>query len=150
MFDRHTRRYLDTLCALSWRQYHDPVHCAAFFDNLNHDYARITPVNVPSIPTMLLTVARSDVMVTLIGVLAGALLGTRYKVLCLIPIILVGTAALAVLDRFNDIPASSTALTALALGLALQIGYLVGFTGRSVLLAALTRRQSQRTGALAR
>jgi hypothetical protein len=89
-------------------------------------------------------------MVTLIGVLTGALLGTRYKVLCLIPIILVGTAALAVLDRFNDIPASSTALTALALGLALQVGYLVGFTGRSVLLAALTRRESQRTGALAR
>ena len=84
-------------------------------------------------------------MVTLIGVLTGALLGTRYKVLCLVPIILVGTAALAVIDRFNDVPASSTALTALALGLALQIGYLVGFTARSVLLAALTRRQPQRS-----
>jgi hypothetical protein len=89
-------------------------------------------------------------MVTLIGVLTGALLGSRYKVLCLVPIILVGTTALVVIDRFNDVPASSTALTALALGLALQIGYLVGFTARSVLLAALTRRQPQRSGALAR
>jgi hypothetical protein len=89
-------------------------------------------------------------MITLIGVLAGALLGTRYKVLCLVPIFLVGTAILAVLDRFNDIPASSTALTTLAFGLALQIGYLVGFTARSMLLAALTRKPPQRSGALAR
>lgn len=89
-------------------------------------------------------------MVTLIGVLTGALLGTRYRVLCLIPIILVGIAALTVIDRFNDVPASSTALTALALGLALQVGYLVGFTARSVLLAELTRRQLQRSEALAR
>jgi len=89
-------------------------------------------------------------MVTLIGVLAGALLGTRYKVLCLVPIILMGTAILVVLDQFNDIPAGSTALTALAFGFALQIGYLLGFTARSVLLGALTRKQPQRTGALAR
>lgn len=89
-------------------------------------------------------------MITFIGVLTGALLGTRYKVLCLVPIILVGIAALAVIDRFNDVPAGSTALTALALGLALQIGYILGFSARSILLAALTRRQLQRNGALAR
>ena len=89
-------------------------------------------------------------MVTFIGVLTGALFGTRYKVLCLVPIILVGTAILAVIDQFNDVTASSTALTALAFALALQIGYLLGFTARSVLLAALTRRQPQRSGALAR
>ena len=89
-------------------------------------------------------------MVTFIGVLAGALLGTRYKVLCLVPAILVGTMAVAMIDRLNDVPASSTALTALALGFALQIGYLLGFTARSVLLAALVRRPPQRTGALAR
>ena len=89
-------------------------------------------------------------MVTLIGVVAGALLGTRYKVLCLVPTILASIAVLAVIDRFNDVQASSTALTALALGLALQIGYLVGFSARSVLLAALTRRQPQRSGALVR
>jgi hypothetical protein len=126
------------------------VYCAAFFDNLNHAYARIRPVNVLSIPVMVLTMARSDIMVTLTGVLAGALLGTRYKVLCLVPIILVGAAVLAALDRSNDISAGSTVLSALAFGLALQIGYLVGFTARSVLLAALTRKQSQRTEALAR
>ena len=89
-------------------------------------------------------------MVTLIGALAGALLGTRYKVLCLVPMILSGTLILVVLDRIDDVPAGSTALTALAFGLALQVGYLVGFTCRSVLLAALTRKQAQRTAALAR
>jgi hypothetical protein len=107
-------------------------------------------VNVLSITAVILTVARSDVMVTLIGVLAGALLGTRYKVLCLAPVILGGIAALAVIDRFNDVPASSTALTALTLGLALQIGYLVGVSARLVLLAAFMRWRLPRSGVPAR
>jgi hypothetical protein len=75
-------------------------------------------------------------MVTVIGILTGVLLGTRYKVLCLVPVTLAGTAALAALDRFNGVPSSSTALTALALVLGLQIGYLAGVVARSLLLAA--------------
>lgn len=72
-------------------------------------------------------------MVAVIGILTGALLGTRYKVLCLVPVILVATAALVALDRFNGVPYGSTALTALVLILTLQIGYFVGVTARSLL-----------------
>lgn len=77
-------------------------------------------------------------MVAVIGILTGALLGTRYKVLCLVPVILVATVALAVLDRFNGAPLSSTALTALVLILTLQIGYVAGVMARSLLVAAFT------------
>jgi hypothetical protein len=100
-------------------------------------------------PAVILTMKRGDIMVTLIGVLTGALFGARYKVLCLVPSILAGAMILVVIDRFNDVPAGSTALTALALGIALQIGYLLGVATRSVVLAALTRKP-QRTGVLAR
>lgn len=124
------------------------MHRAAYFDILNHVDVRATPVNVRSTPAMMLAVVRNDIMITFIGVLVGALLGTRYRVPCLVPIIPAGIAILAVSDRFNDVPASSTVLTALALGLALQIGYLIGLTTRSMLLAAFTRRQQSR--ALAR
>jgi hypothetical protein len=75
-------------------------------------------------------------MVAVIGILTGALLGTRYKVLCLVPVILMATAALVVLDRFNGVPVGSTALTALVLILTMQIGYVVGVMARSLLLAA--------------
>jgi predicted exporter len=75
-------------------------------------------------------------MVAVIGILTGALLGTRYKVLCLVPVILVATAVLAALDRFNGVPISSTALTAIVLILTMQIGYVVGVMARSLLMAA--------------
>ena len=75
-------------------------------------------------------------MITIIGILTGAVLGTRYKVFCLVPVILAGIVALAARDQFNDVPFSSTALTALALALGLQVGYLVGVAVRSVLLGA--------------
>jgi membrane protein DedA with SNARE-associated domain len=82
-------------------------------------------------------------MITVIGILTGAVLGTRYKVLCLVPITLAGAAALAALDQLNQVPLSSTALTALALAVGLQIGYLVGVTVRSRLLAALASSVSE-------
>lgn len=82
-------------------------------------------------------------MITVIGILTGAVLGTRYKVLCLVPITLAGAAALAALDQLNQVPLSSTALTALALAVGLQIGYLVGVTVRSGLLAALASSVSE-------
>jgi hypothetical protein len=75
-------------------------------------------------------------MITVISILIGAVLGTRYKVFCLVPITLAGIVALATLDQLNEAPLSSTALSALALVVGLQIGYFVGITVRSVLLAA--------------
>lgn len=76
-------------------------------------------------------------MITVIGILTGAVLGTRYKVLCLIPITLVAAGGLAVLGRVNGMSAGSIALSALALAVGLQIGYLAGATIRSVLRVAL-------------
>ena len=76
-------------------------------------------------------------MVTVISILIGAVLCTRYKVLCLVPTTLAGTAALAALDQLNGVPFASTALSALALAVGLQIGYVVGVIVRSVLPAAL-------------
>jgi len=75
-------------------------------------------------------------MITIIGILTGAVLGTRYKVLCLVPAILAGTIALAVFDQFNAVPLGSTALAALALAVGLQIGYLAGVAVRYVLGAS--------------
>ena len=75
-------------------------------------------------------------MITTIGILTGAVLGTRYKVLCLVPVILAGTMALVVLDQLNAVPFSSTALAGLALAVGLQIGYLVGFAVRFLLGAS--------------
>ncbi|MES2194866.1 MAG: hypothetical protein V4517_10640 [Pseudomonadota bacterium] len=72
-------------------------------------------------------------MMTVIAILTGAVLSTRYTVLCLVPVILAGTTALAAVDRFNEVPLGSTALTALALAVGLQIGYVVGLIFRSML-----------------
>ena len=72
-------------------------------------------------------------MITVVGILTGALLSTRYKVLSLVPLTLAGTAAVAAFDQFNDVPLSSTALSALALAVGLQAGYLVGAIVRSML-----------------
>jgi hypothetical protein len=82
-------------------------------------------------------------MITVLGILGGALLGTRYKILCLVPTTATGIAAVAALDLVNEVPVSSTLQTALALTVGLQIGYLVGVTIRSVLLAALARRLAE-------
>jgi hypothetical protein len=79
-------------------------------------------------------------MITVIGILTGAVLGTRYKVLCLVPITLIATAAVAALDQLNEAPPGSTGLSALALAVGLQIGYLLGVNVRSVRLAALAER----------
>jgi hypothetical protein len=75
-------------------------------------------------------------MTTLLGLLCGALLGTRYKVFCLPPAILAGMLAVAVLDRVHHAPLGSTALSALAIGVALQIGYLAGAMIRTILLSS--------------
>lgn len=77
-------------------------------------------------------------MITLLGILTGVVLGTRYKVFCLVPVTLAGTAILVVLDQINGVAAGSTTLSALALAGGLQIGYLVGGTIRTVLPAALS------------
>jgi hypothetical protein len=86
---------------------------------------------------MILTIAREvECMVTVVGLLGGALLGTRYRVFCLVPVIVIGIAAITTLDRMNEVPFGSTALTAVTLAVGLQIGYLVGVAARLALAAA--------------
>jgi hypothetical protein len=75
-------------------------------------------------------------MITVLSILGGAALGTRYKVLCLVPTTATGIAAVAALDLIHNVPVSSTVQTALVLAVGLQIGYLVMVSVRSVLHAA--------------
>lgn len=78
-------------------------------------------------------------MITVLGILGGAVLGTRYKVLCLVPATALGIAAVTALDLIHEVPVSSTLQTALVLTVGLQIGYLIGVTVRLMLLAAPAR-----------
>jgi hypothetical protein len=75
-------------------------------------------------------------MITVLGILGGVVLGTRYKVLCLVPTTATGIAAIGAIDLIHNVPLSSTVQTALVFAVGLQIGYLVGVSVRSVLLAA--------------
>lgn len=82
-------------------------------------------------------------MITLVGMLIGAVLGTRYKALCLVPVTVTGIVALIVLDRVHGVPAGSIALSALALAAGLQLGYLFGAVMQSVLPGVLASSVSQ-------
>ena len=75
-------------------------------------------------------------MVTVVGILGGALLGARYRVFCLVPVIIFGIAGVITLDRINGESLGSTTLTAIVLTVTLQIGYIAGVAVRSALVAA--------------
>jgi hypothetical protein len=75
-------------------------------------------------------------MTTIFSLLVGAVLGTRYKVFCLPPVILAAALVIAALDRVHHVSLGSTALTILAVGVALQVGYLLGAIIRALLLTS--------------
>jgi cation transporter-like permease len=77
-------------------------------------------------------------MIAVLSILAGAALGTRYKVLCLVPAMLIGIAAIAARDFLQAVPLASTIRTSLMVAVGLQVGY-VAITVRSALLAARAR-----------
>jgi hypothetical protein len=77
-------------------------------------------------------------MIAVLSILAGAALGTRYKVLCLVPAMAIGIIAVAARDFLQQVPVGSTVQTSLMLAVGLQIGYLA-ITVRSALLAARGR-----------
>lgn len=64
-------------------------------------------------------------VVVVISVIVGAVLGTRYRVLCLLPTALVGIGALAAIARLSDTSAATVG-SAVALVVALQAGYVAG------------------------
>jgi hypothetical protein len=76
-------------------------------------------------------------MTTIFSLLVGAVLGTRYKVVCLLPVIFAAALAIAALGRVHRVSLGWTALTALAAGVALQIGYLLGVIIRALALTSL-------------
>jgi hypothetical protein len=73
-------------------------------------------------------------MILVPSIIGGALLGTRYRVFCLVPIVATGITAIAAFNFFHQAPVSSTVLTGILLTVGLQIGYLIGVTVRWVLL----------------
>jgi hypothetical protein len=76
-------------------------------------------------------------MITVLGILVGAVLGTRYKALCLVPTTLAGIAAVVALGQINGVPLGADALTALALAVGLQVGYFVSALISSLLMDPL-------------
>jgi hypothetical protein len=72
-------------------------------------------------------------MVTVLGLLGGALLGTRYRVFCLVPVIVIGITAIAAHGCVNEVPFGSTALSMVTFAVGLQIGYLLGVAARLTL-----------------
>jgi len=75
----------------------------------------------------------------ILSILVGAVLGTRYKVLCLVPTTLIGLTALAGVSLYAQADLGWTMLTALGLVVWLQIGYLFGITVRMAIVAARVR-----------
>jgi len=65
-------------------------------------------------------------MTSILSLLCGAVLGTRYRVFCLPPVIMLAAIAIAAFDQIYGGSARSTAFTVVAVGVELQIGYLVG------------------------
>ncbi|MGA7805403.1 hypothetical protein [Bradyrhizobium sp.] len=83
-------------------------------------------------------------MVTsLLGILGGFALGMRFRVFCLIPVVVSGIAAIAVLDRMDSVPLGSTVLSAIVFTVTLQIGYFAGVAARSVPAAVPVARTAE-------
>ncbi|MGP9814514.1 hypothetical protein ACTZWT_23630 [Rhodopseudomonas sp. NSM] len=78
-------------------------------------------------------------MVALLGILFGAVLGTRYKVFILIPTAMLGLAAIAVHGIVAQGSLGVTLQTMLGLILGLQIGYVFGLAVRATTAAARLR-----------
>jgi len=75
-------------------------------------------------------------IIAVVGILGGALLGARYRVFCLVPVIMLGIAGIITLDRITGVSLGSTALAAIVLAVTLHIGYVAGIAVRSALVGA--------------
>lgn len=66
------------------------------------------------------------VIAATIGILTGAALGTRYKVLILVPAFAIGLATFLAIGLVRSMPLLSTGVTTLLFVTGLQIGYVTG------------------------
>jgi hypothetical protein len=71
-----------------------------------------------------------------IGMLIGAALGTRYKVLVLVPAIALGLVAILAIGLFYGTPLPSISVASLLFVTCLQIGYLGGGLIRTLFASA--------------
>jgi hypothetical protein len=84
------------------------------------------------------------------GTLLGAVLGLRFKVLVLLPAIIIGTVSLAAVAFLHGNAVSTTAFAMMAWALALQFGYLTGLFTRFVLAVSRSPRLVPDRASLAR
>ena len=79
------------------------------------------------------------VLLAIGSALIGAVFGLRFKVLVLVPAILVGLFGIVVAGAANGAGISTIVIDAIVLSCALQFGYLSGLFTRFVMVAARTR-----------
>ena len=82
-----------------------------------------------------------------IGAIAGIMLGLRFKILILVPAILLATAAITVTGIVSGYEAKPVALTVFGTATSLQIGYIAGCILDVVVLALLPARTATTTAA---
>jgi hypothetical protein len=83
------------------------------------------------------------VLMAISGTLLGAVFGLRFKVLVLLPVLLVGVLSIAAASAISGTPIATIAIDAIAWSLALQFGYLGGLLTRSVMVATRIRSRPQ-------
>jgi hypothetical protein len=79
------------------------------------------------------------VLMSIGGALLGAVFGLRFKVLVLLPAILLGATSIAVIGTMLGTPISTIVINTMACNFALQLGYLAGLFCRFVMVGARAR-----------
>lgn len=79
-------------------------------------------------------------MLVTISLLAGALLGQRFRVLALIPAIIIVLAGSGIMDLARGLPHVQTFADAIAAAVGVQVGYLAGATIGYLLVMVRSRR----------
>lgn len=89
------------------------------------------------------------VMLTIVSILAGLVLGTRFKVFILYPVMLVGVAAIVAADVAHGGAGWGTFLKAVLNATGLQVGYLGSTVARVILARPRARRRDTAEGPVA-
>jgi hypothetical protein len=79
---------------------------------------------------------KADMLATILGILCGMVLGFRFKVLILAPVIALGWAFAVGAGLLSDASWTAIALTMALIAIAVQSGYVAGIVLRRLLVAA--------------
>jgi hypothetical protein len=79
------------------------------------------------------------ILIAISGALLGAVFGLRFRVLVLLPAILLGVLSVAVISATSGTPVSTMVINATAWTVAIQFGYLGGLFTRFIMVAARLR-----------